>query len=33
MRETASERLERLADEVKSQVDEVVKGARGRFPG
>ena len=32
MRETASERLDRLADEVKSKVDEVAKAARSRFP-
>lgn len=32
MRESASERLDRLADEMKSKVDEVVKGARSRFP-
>jgi gas vesicle protein len=32
MRETASDRLDRLADEMKSKVDEVVKGARSRFP-
>jgi gas vesicle protein len=31
VRETASDRLDRLADEMKGKVDEVVKGARGRF--
>ena len=33
MRETAAESLDRLADEVKGKVDEVVQGARGRIPG
>lgn len=32
-RETASDRLDRLAEEVKGKVDEVVRGARGRFVG
>lgn len=32
MRDTASDRLDKLADEVKGKVDEVVKSARGRLP-
>jgi len=32
MRGTATDRLDRLAEEVKVKVDEVVQGARGRFP-
>jgi len=31
VRDTAADRLDQLADEVKGKVDEVVKGARGRF--
>jgi gas vesicle protein len=31
MRETASDRFDQLAEEVKGKVDEVVRGARGRF--
>jgi len=33
MRETASDRLDRLADEVKGKVDEVVQSARDRIGG
>jgi gas vesicle protein len=33
MRESAADRLDRLADEMKAKVDEVVKGARGRIVG
>ncbi|MGD2046747.1 MAG: YtxH domain-containing protein [Gemmatimonadota bacterium] len=31
VRDTASDRLDELADEVKGKVDEVVKSARDRF--
>lgn len=31
-RDTATDRLDHLADEVKGKVDEVVKSARGRLP-
>lgn len=31
VRDTASDRLDQLADEVKGKVDEVVKSARDRF--
>ncbi|MDH3205360.1 MAG: YtxH domain-containing protein [Gemmatimonadota bacterium] len=31
IRGTAADRLDRLADEVKGKVDEVVQGARGRL--
>jgi len=31
MRETASDRLDRLAEEVKGKVDEAVRGARGHL--
>lgn len=31
MRETASDRLDQLAEEMKGKVDEVMRGARGRF--
>jgi gas vesicle protein len=33
LRDDATERLDELADEVKGKVDEVIKGARGRFAG
>jgi len=33
MRETAADRLDRLADEMKDKVDEVVKSARDRIGG
>ena len=32
IRGTAADRLDRLAEEVKGKVDEVVQGARGRLP-
>lgn len=32
-RDSAADRLDRIAEEVKEKVDEVVKGARGRFAG
>lgn len=32
IRGTATDGLDRLAEEVKGKVDEVVQGARGRFP-
>jgi len=31
VRDTAADRLDQLAEEVKGKVDEVVKGARGRI--
>ena len=33
IRENAADRLDRLADEMKDKVDEVVKSARGRIVG
>ncbi len=33
VRESATDRLDQIADEVKGKVDEVVKGARGRLRG
>lgn len=33
VRDSAGDRLDQLADEVKGKVDEVVKSARGRLPG
>ena len=33
VRDTAADRLDQLADEMKGKVDEVVKGARGRLRG
>jgi gas vesicle protein len=33
MRDSATDRLDQLADEVKGKVDEVVESARGRLPG
>jgi len=32
LRDDATDRLDELADEVKGKVEEVIKGARGRFP-
>ena len=33
VRDTAADRIDQLADEVKGKVDEVVKSARGRLHG
>lgn len=33
VRDSAGDRLDQLAEEVKGKVDEVVKSARGRLPG